>query len=631
MKKLLAFITALGLIGAAAPSTGLFKASESFEAVGADPVEGEDVLIAVVDADTMDFIPGVKIDVYLDNYTSDTVVTESSPVVYHHGGHSGTISIKEMPAGYTYAEGYTKERAFMEDSQSAVLWLEKNGEYVPPVTETTAPATTTSSSATSAVTTTSDTIVSTTSNYVSPPPTLPAEVTLGNLTYAVGETYATVAKCSDTAVGTITIQSSVNNTPVEYIGSYAFKRSAISTIKIPDTIKGIFMYAFQECPNIASVTIPSSVKSIEKGAFQDCASLKSVFILNPDCEIDDSPYTFNDERLDGTGDKPDAHFSGTIYGYKNSTAQAYAEKYNYNFVAFDGEDSPKANVFVTISDEKKDFLLTYAPVTAYDLDADGIVSADEALYAAHEKYYEGGATGYRSDYGAYDKIIYKLWGVNYYDGDVHSDCKYVVNNSFGRYLSDEIKNDEHIYAYAISDTERYIDSFSTFVSFTVDAAVGEPITLKIQKSYLRMDGIVAFGPLEKAVITVDGKPTEYTTDKSGQATIVINEAGKHVISAVYEGYNIVPPVCIAEIRSTASERPEPTLKGDANLDNNVNIADAVLVMQAATNPDKYAVGKTEYSITLQGEVNADVDGKAGLTNKDALLIQKFKLGLISTL
>ena len=71
-----------------------------------------------------------------------------------------------------------------------------------------------------------------------------------------------------------------------------------------------------------------------------------------------------------------------------------------------------------------------------------------------------------------------------------------------------------------------------------------------------------------------------------------------------------------------------TLKGDANLDGRVNIADAVLVMQVATNPDKYAQGKSEFSITAQGEINADVDGKKGLSNSDALLIQKFKLGLI---
>ena len=74
---------------------------------------------------------------------------------------------------------------------------------------------------------------------------------------------------------------------------------------------------------------------------------------------------------------------------------------------------------------------------------------------------------------------------------------------------------------------------------------------------------------------------------------------------------------------------QPTKQGDANCDGSVNIADCVLVMQVATNPDKYAQGKSSLSISAQGEVNADVDGKKGLSNSDALLIQKFKLGLIS--
>ena len=74
-----------------------------------------------------------------------------------------------------------------------------------------------------------------------------------------------------------------------------------------------------------------------------------------------------------------------------------------------------------------------------------------------------------------------------------------------------------------------------------------------------------------------------------------------------------------------------TVKGDANLDGNVNLADAVLVMQVATNPDVYAPGKSEASITSQGEINGDVDGKKGLTNNDAILIQQFKLGLIDEL
>ena len=73
-----------------------------------------------------------------------------------------------------------------------------------------------------------------------------------------------------------------------------------------------------------------------------------------------------------------------------------------------------------------------------------------------------------------------------------------------------------------------------------------------------------------------------------------------------------------------------TLAGDANCDNQVNMADAVYVMQVIANPDKYGEGKPD-GITPQGAKNADVDGEPGLTNKDALKIQQYKLGIIASL
>ncbi len=84
----------------------------------------------------------------------------------------------------------------------------------------------------------------------------------------------------------------------------------------------------------------------------------------------------------------------------------------------------------------------------------------------------------------------------------------------------------------------------------------------------------------------------------------------------------------------SSETTQPSdnyLRGDANCDGQVNMADAVLIMQAISNPDKYGEGKKD-GISSEGVKNGDVDGNNdGLTNKDALLIQKFKLGLIPEL
>lgn len=67
------------------------------------------------------------------------------------------------------------------------------------------------------------------------------------------------------------------------------------------------------------------------------------------------------------------------------------------------------------------------------------------------------------------------------------------------------------------------------------------------------------------------------------------------------------------------------LAGDVNLDKNVDLADAVRIMQSISNPDKY-------SLSTVAAKNADVSGNGdGVTNKDALTIQKYMLSLIKEL
>ncbi|MDD6059315.1 MAG: endo-1,4-beta-xylanase [Ruminococcus sp.] len=79
--------------------------------------------------------------------------------------------------------------------------------------------------------------------------------------------------------------------------------------------------------------------------------------------------------------------------------------------------------------------------------------------------------------------------------------------------------------------------------------------------------------------------------------------------------------------TTSTTVPEVTVSkyGDSNCDGKVNLADAVLIMQYKANPSKY-------SMTEQGLANADVYNVGdGVTNADALSIQKFMLNLISKL
>ncbi|MDE7365578.1 MAG: DUF4832 domain-containing protein [Ruminococcus sp.] len=66
------------------------------------------------------------------------------------------------------------------------------------------------------------------------------------------------------------------------------------------------------------------------------------------------------------------------------------------------------------------------------------------------------------------------------------------------------------------------------------------------------------------------------------------------------------------------------LKGDANCDGYVNIADATAIIQHMGNRDKYGLSK-------QGLINADVDGADGVTGLDALKIQELEAGIIESL
>ena len=80
---------------------------------------------------------------------------------------------------------------------------------------------------------------------------------------------------------------------------------------------------------------------------------------------------------------------------------------------------------------------------------------------------------------------------------------------------------------------------------------------------------------------------------------------------------------------TVTTQPDNLKKGDVNCDGKVDLADAILIMQALANPNKYGLeGSYEKHITSQGQINGDVDKSVkGLTPNDALIIQEYLLGI----
>ena len=54
----------------------------------------------------------------------------------------------------------------------------------------------------------------------------------------------------------------------------------LTSIEIPNNIKNIEEYAFQDCTNLTTIKLPNSVLGISEGAFDNCSSLTSIEIPN---------------------------------------------------------------------------------------------------------------------------------------------------------------------------------------------------------------------------------------------------------------------------------------------------------------------------------------------------------------
>nr|AEV58561.1 scaffoldin C [Ruminococcus flavefaciens] len=160
--------------------------------------------------------------------------------------------------------------------------------------------------------------------------------------------------------------------------------------------------------------------------------------------------------------------------------------------------------------------------------------------------------------------------------------------------------------------------------------------LKGEGTFCTITGTVAAGTANGTVSEITVLPTSRETyDGSG----VMNDAFDcgYLKDGVKVNFNVKPNAGSVTIGSeettttppatttTTENKPGVSLRGDANLDNKVSVADAVAILQSIATKDKYA-------LKPQGAVNGDVEGNNdGITGADALRIQKWDAGAITTL
>ena len=151
----------------------------------------------------------------------------------------------------------------------------------------------------------------------------------------------------------------------------------MTSITIPDSVTNIQYNTFDSCESLTSVTIPASVTNIDWSAFYSCYALTSITIENPNCEIYASSLTISNK---------DDEFTGTIYGYENSTAQAYAEKYNRKFDTLENAPTdtptlPLGNVNGDSSIDSSDATLILSDYADLAVGKDSSFNAEQAKAA----------------------------------------------------------------------------------------------------------------------------------------------------------------------------------------------------------------------------------------------------------
>ena len=196
----------------------------------------------------------------------------------------------------------------------------------------------------------------------------------------------------------------------------------------------------------------------------------------------------------------------------------------------------------------------------------------------------------------------------------------------------------------------YKKGLEKFLSTGLEVSITElDITESSQNSQAQADLFKAI--FEMAVENADQIPsfTVWGTNDSiswrGSQTPLLFSSGYNPKKAYDAVMSINVPSAPSVTTTTTTSTPKVTTTttvnpgvsadvwGDANCDGNLTLSDAVLVMQAIGNPDVYGVNGTNSArISAQGAANADVNMSGnGITNADALAIQKYLLKLIDKL
>lgn len=215
------------------------------------------------------------------------------------------------------------------------------------------------------------------------------------------------------------------------------------------------------------------------------------------------------------------------------------------------EPAADAAVYVTVSN-RGDLGMAHEEITVSDINQDGRLSVDEALYAAHTV----SGKGYASENGT----VTKLWDVE------TTNVSFFVNHEpiSTDVSADTIRDGDYLVASVDRDTVNDYDKYSRFHTIEKQVDGGREFTLTLVDN----DGTALSG-MEIGLWDGSGSTTMLGryTDENGQVTLTLDREGTYCVTAkgtlVEQSYNletetftsietpIIAPVCVVTVTGTA--------------------------------------------------------------------------------
>jgi len=354
---------------------------------------------------------------------------------------------------------------------------------------------------------------------------------------------------------------------VKKIGIAAFHHSKMTSVEIPDSVEVISEGAFSDCTKLTSLTIPGSVKKIDPIAFYGCSVLESV-------TIEEGVESIGIQAFTSCTNLAEIIIPATV---KEIGSQAFA---NTKWLQLKREENPLVIVNGTLIDGKK--------CTGDIVIPDGVTSiSDSAFESSSITSVKFPSTLENIDDFAF-AFCSKLTSVTIPEG--------VSDISYGAFS--------------------YCDSLASAV---IPASVN-----RIEEMSFSDCPVLESVTIKNPACVIDDNDLTFNhgLDEEGNIT----SFGGTIYG--YEGSTAQKYAETYNIKfKNISDAPAPVeaVFGDANGDGKVLLNDSILILQYLGNPDAYPLSDEALECS---DVSNHGDG---ITNSDALAVQKYVLGLIPDL